>query len=206
MEGAAGTLVHLGLIGLVSAWVVIAASVMANQWFRLDANAFSDLGAQTARMPWIFNYGMMGVGVVICVYSWALGVFASNRVETSSATFFMVSGAFLVLIGYFHEGTYPHLFVSYWFFIQSAVAIIAWGTGSMLEGERRTGALIAAMGILSAVAAAMVPWQSIGEAEAFGIAVIDVWTVAVALQLRRRRDRTGLEKADLTVSSFKLVK
>jgi Predicted membrane protein len=39
-----------------------------------------------------------------------------------------VAGLFLALIGIYHAGTRPHVFVSTWFFVQMDTALIAWGS------------------------------------------------------------------------------
>lgn len=185
---------NLGLAGMAVAWVVILVAAVLNPWFAFTGNAFSDLGGPGASMPWIFNGGMMITGALICIYSWSLVVFSENKTETTGSVFFLVSGFFLVMIGFFHEGTYPHLFVSYWFFMQSLLAILAWGAGFVLDRKKRTGMLLLLLGIVSTIVAAVVPWPSVAAIEAFGIVVIDLWTVLMAFQLDfgRKLGHSGL--------------
>lgn len=187
---------NLGLVGLAYAWILIIAAAMFNPWFRFTANAFSDLGSASANVPWFFNYGMISVGTLICLYSWSLVVIAENKTESTGGVFFLVSGGFLILIGYFHEGTYPHLFVSYWFFIQSALAIIAWGAGMLFAGRMRSGTTVLLLGLISPVAGALIHWPSTAVLEAFGIVVIDIWTAIVAITMRNKLKRgSGSESA-----------
>lgn len=172
---AASLLSYTGIAGIACAWAIIGTSVALNPWFVLTRNAFSDLGADSATDPWLFNYGMIGIGALICVYSWTLAFRARNRTQVAGGTLFLTAGFFLMLIGYFHEGTYPHLFISYWFFVQSALAIIAWGLGLLLSGERKEGSAVLMLGLISPLAAAVIPWPSAAMAEGFGIVVINVW-------------------------------
>lgn len=184
-KGAASKLFVLGIFALVYAWVVIVVAAALNPWFVFTSNAFSDLGAGSSTDPWLFNYGMMSVGALIVVYSYSLTSLSENRTEVVGSSFFLISGIFLVLIGYFHEGTYPHLFVSYWFFIQSDLAILVWGLGLMIRGRRNLGTVFAALGIVSPIVAVVVNWPSTATVEAFGIAVIDAWTVLMVISVWR---------------------
>ncbi len=173
----------LGLAGIAVAWIVIFVAAMLNPWFVFTRNAFSDLGAPGATAPWFFNDGMMLTGTLICIYSWSLVVFSGNRTETTGSVFFLVAGFFLIMIGFFHEGTYPHLFVSYWFFVQSLLAILAWGAGLVFDRRKRTGLVLLLLGAVSTIVAVLVPWPSTAAIEAFGIVVIDIWTIVMAVEL-----------------------
>jgi len=53
---------YMGLVSLISGWLVIVASIARNPWFVFIQHAFSDLGGQMTNDPWLFNNGMMLTG------------------------------------------------------------------------------------------------------------------------------------------------
>lgn len=175
---------YLGLVAAALAWTIIAICVALNPWFVFTKNAFSDLGGPNAKDPSLYNYGLISVAVLVFLYAVHLARVASNKVEVVASSFVMVAAIFLALIGYFHEGTYPHGFVSVWFFAQFDLAILASSIGLYLRGSRRAGLAVAAVFALGTAVAVAVPWPSAATAEAWGIAAIDVWAIIVFLAYR----------------------
>lgn len=167
----------MGLIAAISAWLVIGICIYFNPWFVFTIHAFSDLGAPEAKMPWIYNYGLISVGILILLYSLYLLLESRNKLESMGSSFMFVAGIFLILIGLFPSGTKPHNFVSTWFFIQADFAIVAWGLGLIVRKLVKLGSLITIMGLLSPVFAMLIEWPSAATIEAYGIIVIDIWVV-----------------------------
>jgi hypothetical membrane protein len=168
---------YFGLMAAVSAWVVILTCIFINPWFNLFRNAFSDLGGPKATDPWIYNYGLVGVAVLVLAYSVQLAVLANNKLETMGSAFAMVASFFLALIGVYHEGTYPHVFVSTWFFVQFGVTIAFWGFGLLKRGRTRLGAANLVLLFVAAAVSIAVKWPSTATLEAWGIASVDAWTI-----------------------------
>lgn len=159
--------------------VVAVSSIMlawlVNPWFNLFRNAFSDLGGPIARNPWIFNYGLVASSVLAILYSLWLFQASINKLECAGSAFAFIGGVFLALIGLFPSSTYPHRFVSTWFFVQMGLAIATWGIGLIYRGARVLGLgclLIVALGF---VAALLIKWPSIAVLESVGIAAIAIW-------------------------------
>ncbi len=177
-----------GLAAAVLAWIVILLSISYNPWFVFTKHAFSDLGSPTAEKPWIFNYGLIIIGVLALLYSLTLIEDAANKIENAGGAFTFIAGIFLALIGTYPSGTRPHTFVSTWFFIQSDLAIIAWGMGLLLSGLKVFGMVLTAIGILAPIAATIIEWPSIAIMEACGITLIDAWAVLM-LKVHMRRAR-----------------
>ncbi|MCG2870075.1 MAG: DUF998 domain-containing protein, partial [Vulcanisaeta sp.] len=125
-----GLIRYSGIIAVILAWVVIAVSISVNPWFVFTKNAFSDLGGPYATDPWIYNYGLIITSVFVDLYSINLLLTSRNKVESFASAFVFVAGLFLALIGIYHAGTRPHVFVSTWFFVQMDMALIALGIGS----------------------------------------------------------------------------
>gem|GEM_PF-3726993 len=125
-----------GICAVIPAWLTIAIGIYRNPWFVLTRNAFSDLGGPRAADPWIYDSGMLITAALLMAFSAYLLATSRNGVESMGASFASIAGIFLALIGIFHEGTYPHAFVSTWFFVQMDIAIGIWGIGGVLARSR----------------------------------------------------------------------
>ncbi|MCG2894775.1 MAG: DUF998 domain-containing protein, partial [Vulcanisaeta sp.] len=97
--------------------------------------------------------------------------------ESFASAFVFVAGLFLALIGIYHAGTRPHVFVSTWFFVQMDMALIALGIGSLMGGDRGLGLFSLLLGVLAPIPALLIPWPSAATEEAYGIVIIDIWVV-----------------------------
>jgi len=159
-------------------------SMAVNRWFNPLKGAFSDLGSAAATDPWIFNCGLVLSALFVGAFSLALIRASRNRLETVGGGFLLVAALFLVMIGIFHEGTYPHDFVSYWFFVQADLAIGTIGAGRLLARERGKGSFLTAWSLAWPVVATLVSWPSTATLEAFGIGSLDV-AVLVLIQNRK---------------------
>ncbi len=171
----------LGLVSGISGWLVILASIQRNPWFVFTDYAFSDLGGSMATDAWLFSNGMILTGLMIVFYGFYLVHVSFNKPTTVGAAFLMITGVFLTLIGVFPSGTKHHYFVSVWFFTQSDLSILAWGTGLIGGKKDGLGKLFVALGILGPLLAVIVPWPSTAVVEAFGILIMNIW---VALMFR----------------------
>ena len=183
----------LALISIVAAWVTVLLSISLNPWFRVTANALSDLGGGNLALnghpsptdPWIYNYGLILTGIFILAFSSFSIRLGENKIENAGLSFFIISGLFLALIGIYHEGTYPHDFVSIWFFILSSISFFTVGI-SLVSKAPRYGIFMIIFLVAAWVAYSMVNWQSTAEDEIFGILVIDVTVLIYLMSLRTR--------------------
>jgi len=169
------------------AWVVIGVSWYMNPWFVFTRDAFSDFGGPGASNPWVYNYGLMATALLVAVYSACLYRWAESKLEVFGSALLFVAALFLALIGYYPSGTRPHTFVSWWFFAQMDMALIALGAG-MSRRPGREGAygryvlgLAVAGPIVFLLAEALVGWPSAAVAEAYGILVIDACVALILL-------------------------
>ena len=172
-------LTYTGVIAAALAWLFIAISISVNPWFVFTRNAFSDLGGPHATDPWIYNYGLITTSIFVDLYSINLLLISRNKVEDFASAFVFIAGLFLALIGIYHEGTRPHVFVSTWFFAQMDMALITWGIGSLMTRDRRLGLFSLLLGIVAPLIALVIPWPSAATEEAYGIVVIDLWVAVM---------------------------
>ncbi|MEM3832982.1 MAG: DUF998 domain-containing protein [Thermoprotei archaeon] len=166
-----------GLIAVILAWMVIGISVYYNSWFNLNVNAFSDLGGPKATNPWIYNYGLIVTAIFVIMYSLYLISDSLNKLETIGGSFIFIAGIFLSLIGIYHAGTRPHVFVSTWFFVQMDLAILVYGLGLILEKIKYYGIMSIMLGIIGPIIAVIIKWPSVAMIEAYGILIIDIWVI-----------------------------
>ncbi|WP_297214883.1 DUF998 domain-containing protein [Thermoplasma sp.] len=169
-------------LAIISAWITILASIMFNPWFSVTHNALSDLGGgnlvqnghPAPTFPFIYNDGMILTGLFIGVFSSFGILYSKNKVETSGLSFFIISGLFLALIGIYHEGTYPHNFVSIWFFILSSISFFTISLSRVMTKNYRSGLSSIIIIMVSWFIEHAVKWGSVAESEIFGIIVIDL--------------------------------
>jgi len=167
---------YSGIVAAILAWLVIIASVSINPWFVFTKNAFSDLGGPAATDPWLYNYGLIAVAIFTFMYGAYLAAINEEKIEVIGSSFVMVASIFLALIGIFHEGTYPHVFVSTWFFVQFDIAILTCGIG-LLTRMKKLGISMILLFLVATLVAVVVPWPSAATIEAWGISAIDVWVI-----------------------------
>ncbi|MDP7975494.1 MAG: DUF998 domain-containing protein, partial [TACK group archaeon] len=161
MVGARTFLRFFGAIAVTLPLVSIALAMAVNPWFSVFRGAFSDLGGEAAFDPWIFNCGLVASALFVAAFSLALIRLSRNRLETVGGSFLIVASLFLAMIGIFHEGTYPHDFVSYWFFAQADLAVGALGAGNLLAHQVGKGVSLLAWSLIWPAVAMLVPWPSI---------------------------------------------
>ncbi|BDC19486.1 DUF998 domain-containing protein [Acidianus sp. HS-5] len=176
---------YSGIVAALLAWLVIFLSISINPWFIFTRNAFSDLGGSMARDPWLYNYGLVVVAIFTFLYGIYLVIINEGKIEVVGSSFIMVAAIFLALIGIYHEGTYPHVFVSMWFFIQFDIAVLTYGIGIFMK-LRKLGISMILLSIIAPLVAAIIPWPSTATIEAWGISAIDAWVVLSYLSIRAK--------------------
>ncbi|WP_291765260.1 DUF998 domain-containing protein [Caldivirga sp. UBA161] len=177
-------LTYMGVAAAVVAWIVILISIKLNPWFSMFSNALSDLGGPNANYPWVYNYGLVLTAALMLLFSFYLLFVSKNKVEAMGASFVAVASIFLALIGIFHEGTYPHVFVSEWFFTQMDLAVIVWSIGLIISGRLNYGIPLLLLGVIAPIPALLIKWPSTAILESYGIVVIDVWAIATTILIR----------------------
>ena len=93
------------------------------------------------------------------------------------------------MIGIYHEGTYPHDFVSIWFFIIASISYATIGISLLFGQFKKTGVLLLIILIVSWAIFIAVPWQSVAENEIFGIIIIDVMVLLHIFTFSKRVEK-----------------
>jgi hypothetical membrane protein len=176
----------LGIIAAILAWIIIIISVLLNPWFIFTKNAFSDLGNPNANYPQVYNFGLIIVAILSFLYGIHLILVSRNKTEVVASSYLTIASIFLALIGIFHEGTYPHAFVSVWFFVQFALVILVWGISGLLSESKKFGISMIILFIIGIVGAIILPWPSAATLESWGIIIIDISIILLYLNLYKR--------------------
>ncbi|OWP56479.1 MAG: hypothetical protein B2I17_05260 [Thermoplasmatales archaeon B_DKE] len=179
-------LIWFGIVSLASIILWISSAWIINPWFNFQTGALSALGSPGANDPWVYNVGLMFTSILIVVYSAGLIMYSRNVIQNVGVSFFIVAAMFLALIGIYHGGTYPHDFVSMWFFIQADISIIIWGAGTFLY-RKLIGSYSIAIALLATFLAYALNWPSSAELETFGTCAISLWVVITVFFARKGR-------------------
>ncbi|ASJ03743.1 hypothetical protein A3L09_06260 [Thermococcus profundus] len=169
-----------GLTGGIVYWLFVAWSISRNGWFSFFGNALSDLGDPSkAASPWIYNYGLIVTSFFVLAFAVYIILIAENKPQTVGGAYISVSAVFLALIGVFHSGTGPHVFVSTYFFVQFFLGTLIYGIGSKKQGIRYGSVLI----FLLALFGTFIHWPSVALGETYEIVLVMAFTLLVALKI-----------------------
>lgn len=101
---------------------------------------------------------------------------------------FILGLVFLAGIGIFPEGTSPHYYVSWGFFITASLGIMVAGVGLYLGGEKQLGIITAIIFVLSWVLGlwAMEVFKGVAVSEFIGIFGILTWHYMVLAKILKK--------------------
>ncbi|WP_084593873.1 DUF998 domain-containing protein [Palaeococcus ferrophilus] len=168
-----------GITAGIVYWLFVAWSISRNGWFSFFSNALSDLGDPSkATAPWIYNYGLIVTSFFVFTFALYLILTAKNKLQTVGGAYASISAIFLALIGIFHGGTRPHVFVSTYFFVQFFLGALVYGAGSERR-EIRYGSILI---FLLALFGTFIEWPSVALGETYEIALVMAFTLLVALR------------------------
>ena len=159
-------------------WVVFLICYLLNPQWVLTRDALSSFGDPSfSKFPWVYNVGLGIIAIVIWVMSLGIVATSEKKMQVFGGAFWFVAGIFLSLIGIYHGGTYPHDFVSTYFFVQAALAMVFMGIGSF-TAQDFTGAITPiSLAILMPLGDLLIPFPSSATTEIFEIALIDAWVL-----------------------------
>ncbi len=178
-----GSMRLAGVIASAVFWISTLVSIRYNPWFSFYIHAFSDLGGPGANHPWIYNTGLIISALFVALLSMDMVLVSKTRVGIVGGSYLSISSIFLALIGIFPSGTYPHVFVSVWFFIQAFIGFLIFGIGEFRREPIYLTA-IAAIFLAGLLGALLIKWPSAATIEAYEIILL---TMAAAVYVARYR-------------------
>ncbi len=151
------------------------AAYINRSWWHLTENAISDLGKVGLAHNYVLNVSFV-VASALMIYS-LTGWKTKGRVERAGLIIFGIGIAFLALIGIFPEGTAPHYYVSWLFFLISSIGLLIAGIGMEISGREGMGVFSIALFVtLWGIAIwAMKSFRGIAPAELTGALGIILW-------------------------------
>ncbi len=182
VERTARAMKWCGLCALIVYWLLTILSICANPWFSVMHNALSDLGSNSANSPWLYNLALILGFPFLLAFSLHVIHSADNKLKTVGGAFILISSIFMGLIGVFHSGTRPHIFVSTYFFLQFFSGMLIWGLGSR---ERIVPTALFAFAIVGI----FVPWPSTALIEIYEIGIIASFVIWYPLTQGRSRNK-----------------
>jgi len=182
ISGVLAPIVAMGGIG--------AAAYINRSWWHLTENAISDLGKVGLPYNYVLNVSFVVASALMlfCLSGWR----TRGKLETIGLVIFGIGVGFLALIGVFPEGTSPHYFLSWAFFVVSSVGLLVAGVGMELSGDSGMGVFsVALFTALWGIAIwAMRSFKGIAPAELTGALGIITWYyTAMYLKLKEAGER-----------------
>ncbi len=167
---------------------IVIAAYINHSWWTITDNAISDLGKLGLPHNWILDVSLITAGILGIYYATGLLEETKNRLESTGTWIFIVGLAFLATIGLFPEGTPPHYYVSWAFFLISATGIAVTGSGFLLSGRKELGLFTYA---LLAIGVPLAFWAKghfvgVAVAESIGAITIAIWHYGVLVSIARK--------------------
>ncbi|MGC8506242.1 MAG: DUF998 domain-containing protein [Thermoplasmata archaeon] len=184
----------LGIMAILFAWFTILLAIHFNPWFRVDVNALSDLGGRASgsnshpypSYPFVYNGGIMITGGLIVIFSASVIRRSAYRTEILGFSFLTLSGVFLALVGLYHEGMYPHVFLAEWFFLLGKISFLIIGAALIIGKSEVYGISMVVFNIIAWIIEVSIKFTSVAESEIYGIIVLDILIAIYIMHILRR--------------------
>ncbi len=150
----------------------------------------SDLGATPGISAPLFNYGLMGSGILVLVFSTGLFQFLKGKAGKLGAVFFILLSLSLISIGVFPENVHPyHFLASVSFFTLIPLALLFATASFFISKEKKLVAFTAALAFIAACAwviyatNAIPIWHGPAIPETISALAASAWVIAIGLKI-----------------------
>jgi hypothetical membrane protein len=177
-----------GLVAPIVAYSGILTAIYVNRsWWKLTDNAISDLGKLGLPHNWLLNVPLVVTAVLGAYYALGLLEEVRNSVEKAGIWVFVIGLVFLALIGIFPEGTSPHYYVSWGFFLTAGFGLLIAGVGIGLSRNREVLYFTVALFIIAWALAfwAMRTFKGVAIPEFIGALAVTVWHYVLLFKVKR---------------------
>ncbi|WP_297068853.1 DUF998 domain-containing protein [Thermococcus sp.] len=163
------------------------AAYINRSWWRITENAISDLGRVGLPNNWVLNVSLITTAALAIYYAIGLFTLLRNSAEKAGVTIFIFGLIFLALIGLFPEGTSPHYYVSWAFFVTTSLSLLITGVGMRLSGRRGLATFTVTVFVLGWALGlwAKGHYHGVAVAESIGAATFALWHYMVLFSVAR---------------------
>jgi len=165
----------MGLTALGIGILTLIIAMISNPWFNPFKGALSDMGRIGLKTAWIFNTGLLISSIVASLYTVCLLMSFRHPAMHLAAGIYLVSVGHLFLIALFPEGTRPHEFISYEFFLMMFVTYLTYTVSLWLERLKMHSLLSFLAFVLGFSLSASLKWPSTAILELFNISIMGYW-------------------------------
>ncbi|WP_297501446.1 DUF998 domain-containing protein [Thermococcus sp.] len=179
---------YAGVLAPIVAFCGIGIAAYINRsWWRLTENAISDLGKLGLPHNWVLNISLITTAILAIYYATGLLGRTRNGIERAGIWIFILGLIFLAAIGLFPEGTSPHYYVSWAFFITAGFGFLIAGVGALSSGDRAFGWFSAALFVTGWILAiwAKGHFRGVAVAELIGAVTITIWHYTLLLRVAK---------------------
>ena len=179
--------IYSGLLSpLIGLGGVLTAIIINRSWWSITDNAISDMGRVGLRHNWVMNSALIIAAILGIYYASGLLMELKSSLQKLGAGIFILGLFSLMAIGLFPEGTSPHYYVSWAFFVMAGLGMLITGIGFYMKGDRNFGAFTAALFVIAwfLAATAMKTFRGVAVSEFIGIFGIVIWHYALFMRLK----------------------
>ena len=189
----------LGVLVILLPWVFITIAIHLNPWFHVNVNALSDLGGNNygsgrhpvPNFPSVYNDGLILSGLVIGLFSISSIWNSRSRSEIIGLSFFILDGLFLALVGVYHEGTAPHVFLAEWFFLIGKATFFILGFSLILQRAFSYATALLLLDAFAWLIETRITFVSVAEYEIYNVLIMDFLVLIYLLKLRAAHTLTA---------------
>jgi hypothetical membrane protein len=189
-----GVFAWVGIVAIAVTFLGMAGAALFSPSFSVAGNALSNLGdptdpAGTATTALLFNGGLILGGVGGVVFGVGLFLTAERLLARIGSVVYVVSLALMAGVGLFPQGHGLHFPSASGFYMLFSLAVVVYGVGCLLAGDRRGAVLSVGSGVFNL--AGWVVWGVTGSLTRDGLAIPELvgaaavagWTLWAASEL-----------------------
>jgi len=174
----------VGIVAVVVSFGGISFAIALSPAFGVTENALSNLGvaespAGTETTALVFNGGLIVGGALGALFGIGLAVLSTHPVERIGSVLFAVSMLSMGGVGVFPQDQAFHFEVAAGFYLLFSLAVLIFGAGQLLTGDRRGGAFSIAAGVGNL--AVWIGWGVTGSVTRQGLAIPELLGAAMVV-------------------------
>lgn len=176
-----------GLCGLLAPTItltLIFAAIALSPWFSWHDNALSDMGVRQTAL--LFNTALLAGGLMYLVF--IAGFLHWRRMKSTrsriAAVLMLIGATGLMLISIITENAgLVHNAVAATYFFATPIAYVLIGSDWIQHGEKVSGGLSVAAGVIAMLMIVAVPHKRVAVPEILATVILGAWTFSIGLKM-----------------------